>query len=751
MVKKYWFDHETGTFHISDPQTGKDWYNQLWNKDGYHMSVSHTGHGLSRYVNEDAKNVFLVQEEQRYFYIRDEDDKDFWNIGIGPTMVPVENYHCEHGLEYSKISSEHKGLKASWMFTIPETGTCEIWKVTVENNNTSKKTISLFPYIKFDLAGYSQPFYYNPDTTTETLFVEELNGIIDWSKNPFQPHSHCSGYLAASEKVSYYDGWLEKFNGLGNCARPDVLVNGKNCTNSQITVRERGAVLQNIVELDAGEVKEIYYIAGFSDNPETAVSECREALKTAESFCSTVIERGIKRFGTLRVETPDARINNIMNFWAQKQVEFCGIGKKAVRDNAQITMGVLNFNTELAEKSMIECLAHQFADGHAMLLWSPWLVEDLYSDPPMWLILSVCEVIKETGNIGFLDLEVPFYDEGSAPVYEHLKRAVNWLINSTGPNGLQRIHYADWNDALNIPDENAESVFMAMGVSWALNELIALAETVGDIEFMKVLIPKREELVTTINKIAWNGDYYIRALSKFGNIGDKDSPVGGNIYINPQTWSILGDVVPEEYLEKLFASIDSMETDYGIPLCKPAYEHYYDVVGRMSGMLPGVYENGGIYHHACGFKIMADCKVGRKEKALQSLRKMIPDGEHTPSSVTTTEPYVFTNCYLLHKSAHLVVGFSWQTGASAWALRGFYEGILGLRRTYAGLEVVPALSDEWTHVTAQRTFRGCTYLLEYHNYGGSTVVLTVDGEKIQGNVLPLFADNQVHKVKVELR
>lgn len=43
-----------------------------------------------------------------------------------------------------------------------------------------------------------------------------------------------------------------------------------------------------------------------------------------------------------------------------------------------------------------------------------------------------------------------------------------------------------------------------------------------------------------------------------------------------------------------------METDEGVPLCSPAYIAFDEAVGRMSGMLPGIYENGGIYNHADG-------------------------------------------------------------------------------------------------------------------------------------------------------
>lgn len=46
-------------------------------------------------------------------------------------------------------------------------------------------------------------------------------------------------------------------------------------------------------------------------------------------------------------------------------------------------------------------------------------------------------------------------------------------------------------------------------------------------------------------------------------------------------------------------------------------------------MLPGVYENGGIYNHAGCFKIMADCKLHRGEQAVGTFLKILPDGEAT--------------------------------------------------------------------------------------------------------------------------
>ena len=49
---------------------------------------------------------------------------------------------------------------------------------------------------------------------------------------------------------------------------------------------------------------------------------------------------------SLRTQCPEPRLNGIMNFWAEKQVRFCSLGKKAVRDNAQLAMAI-----DLSDKS----------------------------------------------------------------------------------------------------------------------------------------------------------------------------------------------------------------------------------------------------------------------------------------------------------------------------------------------------------------------------------------------------------------
>ncbi len=752
---RYNFDTENGNFYLYDTETGKNWDNYLWNKAGYCTQISHTGLISSRLIDEKAQIVVLDAGQTSCLYIRDEETGDYWNPGFAPSCNRVENYECVHGQCFTKISSERNSIFASVTIALSDNKPFEVWKVSLKNIGKKEREISTFAAMEFDVK-FEQPAYYYPGNTSATCYNDFSNAIVSHMVNPYQPHNMCDGFIASSEKPISYEGYIESFYGTsGSPAKPYVLENKLDCSCSQSAVRRRGGVLQNKFCLSAGEEKTLYYFRGFTNSPDALSSEWQEMLCSVNGIFDSVIDKGLEKFGGLSTVSPDERINRIMNFWASKQVSYCMIGKKAVRDNAQVAMGLLNFSAMEAKKALTECVCQQFLDGHSLLTWSPLYrrEKEIYSDPSAWLILAVCELIKETGDISFLNETYKYVDGGEETIEQHLDRAVSWLTaeENFGVHGLPRIHHADWNDALNIPDNNAESVFMGMLICTALSELKKLYDFC-DLKNKSLLLEQEYARISSaINKNAWNGEYYIRALSKFGSVGDKDSKNGGNIYINPQTWSILSDVVPDDRLESVLKTIDSMETADGIPLCSPPYKKYDSSVGRMSAMPAGVYENGGIYNHASAFKVMADCHLGRASQAVSTLLKMIPDGLSNPSVLTTTEPYVFTNCYLKHKNENMKVGFSWQTGSSAWGLRDYYEGILGIIRTYEGIMIKPCIPENWNEVSAERFFRGNKIRIKYKRVGaGNNASIKVDGKSLKGNIIPAFADLETHTVDVEI-
>lgn len=364
------------------------------------------------------------------------------------------------------------------------------------------------------------------------------------------------------------------------------------------------------------------------------------------------------------------------------------------------------------------------------------------------LLLRVAEVMRYGGGILAVYNEDKVIEAMKKDGYSHAEasRFANdgcWEVQVPGKTFFMYLPF----DSLHVLQKNTLNDY---GADIDYLEMEQLARYIGKIEYAEAVRAKYENLKNIVNDVAYNGEYYVRAFSRFGTVGDRDAQNGGKIYVNPQSWSILSGICPAERSSSVLGAIDAMETDEGVPLCSPAYVAYDEAVGRMSGMLPGIYENGGIYNHAGCFKVMADCRIGRGENAVDTLLKILPDGKSNPSHVTTTEPYVFTNCYLKHPNCDMRVGTAWKTGTSAWGLMCCYEGILGLQRHYDGLHIQPVFPKHWKTVDATRNFRGNKLKLRYVNKGGSSVALKVDGKPIEGNVVPLFSDFGEHTVEVTL-
>lgn len=767
MKKAYEFTQNSDGCIIRETRTPRYWYNYLWNENRYCAQVSQTGHGRSYYLSEKADMCMLNQNDARYVYLRDDESNDCWNIGIGPLNTEVEDYQCIHSISSSLISSRFQGINSSWRIFVPQEGYHEVWTVKVKNTQERERRLSLFSTVSFYLEGFQYPRYYEMYRCMETGYDEKLNGIYCSSSHPFAPHARYNGFIAASEPVYAYDGELTKFCGTTStitqpdasaCAlfqRPDIVVKGRDCTKSHGALFILGGVLQHKIILAPGEEKVIHFVFGISESLEEAQMVCARYADTnvVEYELQKVYDNNERRYGGLSIKTPDEKINAIMNSWVKKQVDFCIVGKKGVRDNLQIAAALLNYRQDKAKEEIIECLRHQFRDGHAVLTWYPY-DDTRYSDQPFWIIWAVCRLIRETGDFSSLDSMVPWQDGGEATVLEHVKAAVERLLADKGRNGLIRIYFADWNDALNITtDSGAESVMLSHQFCLALKELHELMEKAGEAEYAAKLAQEYEALKNSINEHAWDGAWYMRALSLQGNIGSKDSE-GSNIYLNAQTWAVLADVADAERLPLVLRAVDSMEHDFGFPLNMPPYEKYSPNVGRMSGMLPGLFENGGVYCHATGFKILMDAKAGRGSKALETLKKIMPDSEKNPSMRSGAEPYVFTNCYATNPGYYGKSYQSWTTGTSAWAMMGLYEGIMGVKCDYEGLKVEPCFPKDWDCAEMTRRFRGADYHIVIQNpehVEKTNPEIYVDGIFCESMILPDFRDGRTHEVRVVLR
>lgn len=94
---------------------------------------------------------------------------------------------------------------------------------------------------------------------------------------------------------------------------------------------------------------------------------------------------------------------------------------------------------------------------------------------------------------------------------------------------------------------------------------------------------------------------------------------------------------------------------------------------------------------------------------------------------------------------------SWLTGTAAWNMVAISQYILGVQADFDGLKIDPSIPSAWDGLTANRIYRGATYHITVQNpdhvcKGIKSV--TVDGQTIDGNVLPVFEAGTTHEVVV---
>ncbi len=187
---------------------------------------------------------------------------------------------------------------------------------------------------------------------------------------------------------------------------------------------------------------------------------------------------------TFTVKSPDEKLNRMVNIWNPYQcmVTFnmsrsasyfeTGIGRgMGFRDSNQDLLGFVHQVPERARERIIDIASTQFPDGSAYHQYQPLTkrgnndVGSGFNDDPLWLILGVAAYIKETGDYGILEEQVPFDNDqkNQASLLEHLKRSFDHVLNNLGPHGLPLIGRADWNDCLNLncfsetPDESYQT------------------------------------------------------------------------------------------------------------------------------------------------------------------------------------------------------------------------------------------------------------------------------------------------------
>ena len=434
----------------------------------------------------------------------------------------------------------------------------------------------------------------------------------------------------------------------------------------------------------------------------------------------------------------------------------------------QDTSAFVSLDPALARKRIPEILKHQYEDGNPIRMFEPDYTAP-YNDSAAWIPATVLAYLYETGDLSVLEEKIPYlngdsYENAYAPggflpyrgteeeytVFDHVKRAMDYLYSSRGKRGLILFRHGDWNDSMNGVglQGKGESVWLTLATIKAYNEYIEILEFCGKNELISEYENRRDELKAAVQKYGADGDHLLYGYNDYDEKIGADDNEYAKIYLNPQTWAVIAGIAEDE--QKLLDLVeDKLKCDFGYVQCTPSYSKPNAHIGRIAYFGKGLFENGSVYNHGCAFKMVADCIAGRADNAYETLKKISYD--NPKNSDNGAEPYAFSNMYIGPENEYLsgYAPMSWVTGTAGWLYRAITEYIFGVKAVKGGLEIKPCFPKLWNGAKVTRFFRGATYEIELKR--GEENKVFVNGEPICGNVLPVAKCGEIYSVKVLYR
>jgi cellobiose phosphorylase len=754
-------------FVVAEPDTPRGLVNYAWNPvfiSGFSQHGGGDGVYKERaiqYVDPRGRNL-MVRDGHRYFYLRDQQNGALWSPGWHPVQTPLDRFECVHGLGYSIISSACNGVETTARVFVPAGEPCEIWTITLANARDREARLKLYTFVDWLLLGYTPYSDYYSYLTGR--FHEDIHTVQCRNRAVERPHDVFDGFVASDRAPSGFDTSRRAFLGnFGHVNRPAAVVEGR-CRNSRAACEKMVGVLEHTLALAAGESTTLHVLVGASSGYEMTKEIVTSLLAEGriEDEFAVLRARKEEMANRLLVQTPDEHVNHLMNHWLKQQVQiYADVGSdngRGFRDAMQLLWATASYDLAYTRRMLDECLRHQYADGHTLRGWLP--VDDHhYSDGPVWIAPVVDAYLKESGDAAILDHVVPYFGGGEGSVWDHVLRGLRHSSDDLGEHGLVRCHFGDWNDSLTGVGVGGkgESVWTTIAIVYSLKVAAGIARrALGDDAVADELLKRAARLTAAIHEHAWDGEWYLRAINDHGEKVGTRTEEEGRIYLLPQVWAILAGIVDDERREQLYRAVDEhLESRYGSLTLSPPYTVHNPRIGRLTAMEPGIWENGSPYNHSNGFKIIADCVGGRGERAWVSYQKAMPDNPWTPSTHSGCEPYAFSNQHLGPDNPRAgETQFAWMTGTAGWYYRAMAEWMLGVRAEYGGLRVDPCLPPAWETCSLERDYRGARYRVEIENphgleKGGSLRIL-VDGEPLEGDLVPAFGDGETHLVQVRL-
>jgi cyclic beta-1,2-glucan synthetase len=771
-------------------RTPAPWINVIANPHfGFLVSEAGSGYTWAENSGENRltpwRNDPVADMPGEALYLRDEETAQVWS----PTPLPAPAsapYLIRHGAGYSTFEHHSHGLKQRLRLFAVRDAPVKVIQLRLENTWNRIRRITATFYAEWVLGTTRE--------VTQQYIIPEFdarrNALL--ASNPYnEEFGERVAFAAASKELHGLTADRTEFLGReGSIGRPAAL-DRIGLAGTVMAGLDPCAALQVHLDLAPGEVQEVFFLLGqgaYRQESLGLIENYRDAAQI-EAAWGDVAEGWNDLLGAITVRTPDRAMDLLLNRWLLYQALSCRIwGRSALyqssgafgyRDQLQDVVALVHAAPDIARDHIVRAARYQFEEGDVLHWWHPPSgrgVRTRCSDDLLWLPFVTAHYVAATGDETILAERVPFLKGDpleteeleryaryevtaeSTTLYEHCLRALE-RGTTAGPHGLPLIGSHDWNDGLNRVGigGKGESVWLGWFLYAALDRFAPLCERMGDAERANTYRQQAQDLRQALEENGWDSDWYRRAYYDDGTpLGSSESDEG-QIDSIAQSWAVLSGAADPERAEQAMEAVVRRlvrPEDQLILLFAPPFDKTERDPGYIKGYPPGIRENGGQYTHAALWAVWAFAELGQGDRAEELFRLLNPIyHSDTLEKVVRyrVEPYVVAaDVYSVEPHVGRG-GWTWYTGSAGWMYRLGLEAILGLRRVGEALQINPCIPRHWSGYELTYRVGETAYRIRVENPEGvnrGVKQVTLDGETLPGDEIPLLGDGQRHDVHV---
>jgi cyclic beta-1,2-glucan synthetase len=796
------FDHGLGGFsadgceyiiHLEPGEsTPAPWVNVVANRRlGFVVTESGGGYTWAENSGENRLTPWrpdpIADEPGEVVYLRDEETGAVWTPT--PRPAPADGaYQIRYGAGYATFLHRSHGLEQSLRMWVPPEDPVKLVEVTLTNRLDRPRRLTVTYYVEWVLGATRD--------RSQLFVVPEFDPVSEavLARNPWNEDlAGGIAFVAASEKVHGLTADRTEFLGRhGRYAAPAAMER-IGLASAVRAGLDPCAAVQVHLDLSPGAAASVHFMLGGAAGREEALDLVRKYRdrSTVAAAWADLNRHWDGLLGAVTVRTPDPALDLMLNRWLLYQVlssrlwgrtgYYQSSGAFGFRDQLQDVAALVHGAPAMCRDHILEAARHQFEVGDVLHWWHPPAgagVRTRCSDDLVWLPFITAHYVEATGDATILSEEIPFLageplapdeveryarfepGERRATLYGHCLAAIE-RGRTAGAHGLPLFGSGDWNDGMNRVGigGRGESVWLGWFLHVTLTRFAGVSERMGDLDQAKTLRRQAKELRGALEGAAWDGAWYRRGYYDDGTPLGSAERADCRIDSLAQSWAVLSSAADRP---RAAAAMEAVvrhlvgEEDGLILLLAPPFTRPDQDPGYIRGYPPGVRENGGQYTHGAIWVLWALAELGQVERAVSLFRRLLPIRHALIAEDVAryrTEPYVMASDVYSAAPWSGRGGWTWYTGAAAWAYRLGLEVILGLRPRGGAWGLDPHIPASWPEFEVIVRDEAAVLRIRVENPRGvnsGVERVLLDGQPIASPILPRLTDGRTHEVRVTM-